>query len=56
MSGNEIVALVSAFLCLVLAWRSFKSHTLSTNTTLKMAAIWVAIFLGGVAIVSWMQQ
>jgi hypothetical protein len=55
MSGNEIVAVISVFLCLVLAWGSLKSHALSTNTKLQMTAIWLAIFLGGVAIVSWMQ-
>jgi hypothetical protein len=55
MNGNEIVAIVSVFLCLILAWSSFRSHALAANTTLKMAAAWVAIFFGGVAIVSWLQ-
>jgi hypothetical protein len=55
MNGNQIVGVVSVFLCLVLAWSSLKSHALSTNVKLKMSAIWLAIFLGGVGIVSWMQ-
>lgn len=55
MNSNQIVAVVSVLLCLVLAWRSFGSRNLSTNTRVQMAMIWVAIFLGGVAIVSWFQ-
>lgn len=55
MSGNEIVSIVALVMCLILAWGGLKSQALSAHTMLKMAAIWVAIFLAGVAVVSWMQ-
>jgi hypothetical protein len=54
MSASEIVAVSSILLCLVLAWSSLKAQRLSVNAMLGMAAAWVAIFLAGVAIVSWM--
>lgn len=55
MSGNELVAIISLALCLILAWGSLKSQALSGNAMLKMAAIWVAIFAGGVAVVMLVQ-
>jgi hypothetical protein len=55
MSDVQIIGLISVLLCLILAWQGFRAQRMATNSALRMGLIWLAIFVGGVAVVSLVQ-
>jgi hypothetical protein len=50
---GQIVAIIAALASLFLVVRNFKSHGISMPNTLKMAAVWAAIILAVMGIVTY---
>jgi hypothetical protein len=51
LGGDQIVALIAAFLCLMLVARNIRGLQLRFGQWVSMALIWAVIFLGAVLVV-----
>ncbi|MFN3988791.1 MAG: hypothetical protein ACK4IS_00885 [Erythrobacter sp.] len=50
VSQDQMISLVALIGCLILVGSGFASHRLGARQIVKMALIWIGIFLGGWAV------
>ncbi|MEP3051735.1 MAG: hypothetical protein ABJP48_01970 [Erythrobacter sp.] len=53
MSENGLIAIVAMIGWLFLAGSAYASYQMSWSKTIRYVLIWLSIFVGGVALVTW---